>query len=78
MKCYGDSNDDIASYKAFHAHRAKALASTATVHWGAYPPPLDFQQFIFYASLCRTTYKSMKVLSRVKCVRDFAYHSYES
>jgi len=35
---------------------------------------LDFQQFIFYASLC--SYKSMKAIFRVKCVQDFAYHGY--
>jgi len=37
-------------------------------------PPSTSNNLFFYASLC--SYKSMKAISHVKRVREFAYHSY--
>jgi len=53
--------------------RPVPLASPAMGHWGTCP--LDFQQFIFFYQILEPR-KSMKALSHVKCLPDFAYHSY--
>jgi len=46
------------------------------LHDGAlgHVPTSRLTAIYFYASLC--SYKSMKAISCVKCVQDFAYHSY--
>ena len=59
----------------FSVHVHTSLFTTGVVSCGSlgHVPPSTSNSF-FSTTLC--SYKSMKAISHVKCLRDFAYHSY--